>query len=180
MSKIGKREIIIPQGVEFKLSGSKVEISGPKGKLALDISPRVEVKQDAGTIKVLAKGQSRESKAMWGTTRSLLNSMVLGVSEGFEKKLEVVGVGYRVAADKKKVTLSLGYSHPIELPIPEGLEVKVEKNTIAVSGADKRAVGQFAAVIREQRKPEPYKGKGVKYADEVVRRKAGKVMKAAG
>lgn len=181
MSRIGKQPVIVPQGVTVKLEGNELTVTGPKGTLSISVNPLVSVVVDGQKIITIIKetAQKRE-RALWGTMRSLINNLVKGVHEGFEKKLEVIGVGYRVAADKKKITLNLGYSHPIELAIPEGIEVKVEKNVITVSGPDKQLVGEFSALIRSQREPEPYKGKGVKYADEVVRRKAGKVMKAVG
>lgn len=181
MSKIAKKPIILPANVTVEITGSKVSVAGPKGKLVWEHLPEVTVSSGDGSVKTSVKNPSdRREKAIWGTTHAIVKNMIKGVSEGFEKKLELVGVGYRVAADKQKITLNLGYSHPIELSIPSGLDVKVEKNSVTISGFDKQLVGQFSALIREQRPPEPYKGKGIKYSDEVVRRKAGKVVKAAG
>jgi large subunit ribosomal protein L6 len=181
MSRIGKKSITLPSGVEVKLEGGKCLVTGPKGKMEFPFSDLVQLKVEDGKVFTYVSDPSdRQVKTMWGTMRSLINNAITGVASGFEKKLEVIGVGYRVAAANKKVTLNLGYSHPIELAIPDGLEVKVEKNTLVISGIDRQAVGQFAAVIRDQRKPEPYKGKGIKYSDEVIRRKAGKVVKAVG
>ncbi|PIR97141.1 MAG: 50S ribosomal protein L6 [Candidatus Doudnabacteria bacterium CG10_big_fil_rev_8_21_14_0_10_41_10] len=181
MSKIGKRPIELPEGVTAKLEAGKILVTGPKGKMELATNPLVKIKVEEKNVVVSIDDLSNtKKKAMWGTMRSLINGMVEGVSKGFEKKLEVIGVGYRVTTDKKKINLHLGYSHPIDLEIPEGLEVTAVKNVITVSGINKQSVGQFASIIRSKRKPEPYKGKGVKYSNEVIRRKAGKVMKAAG
>lgn len=181
MSKIGKKTIIIPADVQVVIKGHEVSVKGPKGELNQVLHPKVlvEMAGEKLTVKVKAPENSRQA-ALWGTFRSIMNNMVRGVSEGFEKKLEIVGVGFKAQVATGKLTLNLGYSHPIVLSIPKGLEVKVEKNTISVIGADKQLVGQFAAIIRSQRVPEPYKGKGVKYSDEVIRRKAGKVVKAVG
>lgn len=181
MSKIGKKLITIPAGVQVSLVNDKVTAKGPKGELSLSLHPKVSVHIDGQELQVSVKNQEQaQSKALWGTFRSLLQNMVQGVSAGFEKKLEIVGTGYKASVSSGKLILNLGFSHPLELSIPKGLEVKVEKNTVSVAGADKQLVGEFAALVRSQRKPEPYKGKGVKYADEVVRRKAGKVVKAVG
>jgi len=181
MSKIGKKIITVPEGVEVKASGQVLTIKGPKGELALDLHPDVTVDTVDDGIKVGVKDpDDRLQRALWGTFRSLVQNNITGVSEGFEKKLEIVGVGYKAEVSPDKLTLNVGYSHPVELEIPEGLEVKVEKNKILVSGIDRQVVGQFAAQTRAVRKPEPYKGKGIRYEDEVVRRKAGKVVKAVG
>lgn len=181
MSKIGKRPIIIPEGIEAKLEAGRFLVSGPKGKLKMTISPLVQVKLEDNKIAFSIDDiNNREKRAMWGTTRALANNLIEGVLKGYEKKLEIVGVGYRATAEKKNLTLVLGYSHPIVLQIPDDIEVKIVKNTINVSGNSKQMVGEFAALIRSKRPPEPYKGKGIKYSDEVIRRKAGKVMKAAG
>jgi len=181
MSKIGKKLIPIPSGVEVKLSDNIIKVKGPKGELVVVMHPKVKADVGDKEVKIaVAKPEDRRQKALWGTFRSLVANAITGVTAGFEKKLEIVGVGYKASAAGQKLVLSLGYSHPIELTVPKGLEVKVEKNTISVSGIDKQAVGEFAAQVRSQRKPEPYKGKGVKYSDEVVRRKAGKVVKAVG
>lgn len=181
MSRIGKKIITLPAGVEARIAGQIFSVSGPKGKIELTVHPKVQVSVVNDQVKVsTANPGERQSRALWGTMWSLINNMVIGVHKGYEKKLELVGVGYRVQADKEKITLQLGFSHPVVLQIPAGLEVKVEKNNMTISGNDKHKVGQFSAIVRSQRKPEPYKGKGIKYSDEIVRRKAGKVVKAVG
>ena len=181
MSKIGKKPIVIPAGVQVTIAGSQAVVKGPKGELTLNLHHKVSVQTDGQKLEVSVKSpEQARSRALWGTFRSLLQNMVQGVSIGFGKKLEIVGTGYKAAVTQEKLILNLGYSHPLELSIPKGLEVKVEKNTVTVFGADKQSVGAFAALMRSQRKPEPYKGKGVKYLGEVIRRKAGKVVKAVG
>jgi large subunit ribosomal protein L6 len=181
MSRIGKKPISIPSGATADIKGNTVKIKGPKGELSLEVHKKVKLSKENNSIMVsVAKTNNKTEKALWGLSRSLLNNMVLGVTEGFTKTLEINGVGYKASVSGKKLILHLGYSHPIEMDIPEGLEVKVDKNVVTVTGADKQAVGQFAAVVRQKRPPEPYKGKGVKYAEEIIRRKAGKVVKAVG
>ncbi|OGE76251.1 MAG: 50S ribosomal protein L6 [Candidatus Doudnabacteria bacterium RIFCSPHIGHO2_02_FULL_48_21] len=181
MSKIGKKIIAIPSGVEVAVAPTEVKIKGPKGESVVALHPKVAVTAADNTLSVSVKNpDDRRQKALWGTFRSLIANAVTGVTAGFEKKLDIVGVGYKAQMSADKLILNLGYSHPIELAVPAGLDVKVEKNTITVNGFDKQAVGEFAALVRSQRKPEPYKGKGVKYQNEVVRRKAGKVVKAVG
>ncbi len=178
MSRIGKKTIEIPQGVEVKLTdrltGREVKVKGPKGELTQLIPLELEVSLEEKELKVSPRRKTKNSAALWGLWRSLISNMIEGVTEGFEKKLEVNGVGYRVNLEGKKLVLHLGFSHPIEIEAPEGIEFKVEKNLISVSGIDKQLVGQIAAKIRSKKKPEPYKGKGIKYIDEVIRRKAGK------
>jgi large subunit ribosomal protein L6 len=181
MSRIGKKSIVIPSGVTADIQGNSVTVKGPKGELSLSVHKKVKLAKDNDVINLsVAKTEDKHEKALWGLSRSLLNNMVLGVTEGFNRVLEINGVGYKASITGKKLVLHLGYSHPIEMDVPEGLEVKVEKNVITITGADKQAVGQFAAVVRQLRPPEPYKGKGVKYMEEVIRRKAGKVVKAVG
>lgn len=181
MSRIGKKPINIPSGVTVDITDASIKIKGSKGELVLDLHPKVFVaKTDAEINVTVKKPENKQERALWGLFRSLINNMVVGVTTGFNKILEVNGVGYKVAVSGKKLVLNLGHSHPIELEIPQGLEAKVEKNVITISGADRQLVGQFSAVIRDQRRPEPYKGKGIKYQDEVIRRKAGKVVKAVG
>jgi len=181
MSKIGKKSIAIPDKVEVKLSGSVLSAKGPKGELSLDIHPSALIEIKDKEIKVSVKNPLEPlDKALWGTFRSLAQNLVTGVSEGYQRKLEIVGVGFRAEKAGDKLILNVGFSHPVEFLVPKELEVSVEKNIIIISGVDKQAVGQFAAKVRAVRKPEPYKGKGIKYDDEVVRRKAGKVVKAAG
>lgn len=157
------------------LTISGPHVQGPKGELSRTLPSLVTIEQQDKVVKVLRVSETRQADEQHGLSRTLVNNMVVGVSEGFTKTLSLVGVGYRAAASGSNLTLTLGYSHPVEMPVPQGLEVKVEKNTtVIVSGSDKEAVGQFAANIRSKRKPEPYKGKGVRYVDEYVRRKEGK------
>lgn len=181
MSRIGKKPVVIPQGVKVELKGSNLSVSGPKGNLAMDIHPKVRVALTENEILVdVADKEDKRERALWGLTRALINNLIEGAVKGFEKKLEVNGVGFKVAKEGQKIVMSLGFSHPVEVDIPEGLAAAVEKNVITISGPDKQKVGQFAAEIRELKKPEPYKGKGIKYIDEVVLRKAGKVVKVVG
>lgn len=181
MSKIGKKSIVIPDGVTVTTGDGVVNVKGAKGEQSVALHPKVSVKMADKALSVSVKNpEDKRQKALWGTFRSLLQNAVQGVSVGFDKKLEIVGVEYKVALSGTKLTLKLGYSHPIELAVPTGLEVKVEKNSISIAGIDKQMVGEFAALIRGKRPPEPYKGKGIRYTDEVVRRKAGKVVKAVG
>jgi len=181
MSRIGKQPIKIPQGVNVEINGSNVSVKGPKGELSYEVRPEIEVKQTDGKLMFEIKKDSeknKKSKAYWGLTRALIANMVFGVSEGFEKKLELVGVGYRAKSDPKGVSFTLGYSHPVIFEKPEGIEIEVEDNkNVVVRGIDKQLVTQTAAKIRELRKPEPYKGKGIRYADEVVKTKPGKAGK---
>jgi len=181
MSRIGKKPIQLPGGVKAELQGSTVKITGPKGNLTVVLHPRVKVQAtDKEVVVDVDKKEEKFERSLWGLSRSLIANAVQGVVSGFEKKLEIVGVAYRGSVAGKKINLSLGFSHPVEVDIPEGLTVTIDKNIITVAGIDKQLVGEFAANIRSLKKPEPYKGKGIKYADEVVRRKAGKVMKAVG
>ena len=175
MSRIGKAPIPIPQGVEIKRAGSTVEVKGPKGTLSYTIPEGVSIQVDDGVIHVTRKGNAKRERSLHGLSRTLIANMVTGVTAGFEKALEIVGIGYRAALQGRNLQLSLGYSHPVIYPVPEGIEVEVEKqNKITVKGIDKQQVGQVAAEIRSFRKPEPYKGKGIRYVGEQVRRKAGK------
>ena len=179
MSRIGRMPIAIPAGVTVEIAeNNKVTVKGPKGELKRALAPEMEIKQDGDTITVTRPNDLKRNRALHGLTRSLLNNMVIGVTEGYKKVLEINGVGYRGAKQGKKLTLSLGYSHPVEMEDPEGIEVTMEgQNLIIVSGIDKEKVGQYAAEIRAKRGPEPYKGKGIKYQDEVIRRKVGKTGK---
>lgn len=174
MSRLGKLPIGLPAGTEAKIEKGYIIVKGPKGELKQALHEFVKVEIEEKAIKVSLADDSRNAKPFWGLYRSLINNMVVGVNSGFEKKLEINGVGYKVAAAPKKLTFSLGFSHPVEFALPEGISAKVEANVITVSGADKQLVGETAALIRKLKKPEPYKGKGIKYADEVIRRKAGK------
>lgn len=178
MSRIGKQPIIIPENVEVKITDEQIAIKGPKGELTQSIPWQIKVVSEKRELIVTSRQKTKEASALWGLLRSLIFNMVKGVTEGFEKKLEVEGVGYRVSLQGNKLIFNLGFSHPIEIEAPEGIEFKVDKNIITVSGIDKQLVGQIAAKIRAFRKPEPYKGKGIHYLGEVIRRKVGK--KAAG
>ena len=179
MSRIGNAPVPIPSGVEIQLSGSSITVKGPKGQLSQEIPGSITVAQEDGQILVRRPDDERESRALHGLTRSLVNNMVVGVTEGFRKELDIVGVGYRAAVQGAgKLDLSLGFSHPVVVEAPAGIEFVVPQPTrIEVHGIDKQLVGQVAANIRSLRKPEPYKGKGVRYVDERVRRKAGKAGK---
>jgi len=178
MSRIGRMPIAIPAGVTVEIAeNNKVTVKGPKGTLTRVLVPEMEIKVEGAEITVTRPNDLKRMKSLHGLTRTLIQNMVDGVTKGFEKKLEVNGVGYRAAKAGKKLTLSLGYSHPVEMEDPEGIESVVEGNVITVKGIDKEKVGQYAAEIRDKRRPEPYKGKGIKYADEVIRRKVGKTGK---
>ena len=178
MSRIGKKPVVIPPGVKAELKGSSLSVTGPKGTLQIEMHPKVKVVMAENEITVdIADKESKKEKSLWGLSRALINNLVEGVTKGFEKKLEVNGVGFKVQVTGQKIVMSLGFSHPVEVEIPKDLTVTVDKNVISISGADKQKVGQFAAEVRELKKPEPYKGKGIRYIDEVVRRKAGKVVK---
>ncbi len=178
MSRIGRMPIAIPAGVTVDVAeNNKVTVKGPKGTLERVLPKQMEIKVEGTEVVVSRPNDLKQMKSLHGLTRTLINNMVVGVTNGFEKKLEVNGVGYKAAKAGKKLTLSLGYSHPVEMEDPEGVETAVEGNVITVKGIDKEKVGQFAAEIRDKRRPEPYKGKGIKYADEVIRRKVGKTGK---
>jgi len=179
MSRIGKMPIAIPAGVTVDVAeNNKVTVKGPKGTLERVLAPELTIKVEAGQVVVERPNDLKRIKALHGLTRSLLNNMVVGVTNGYEKVLEINGVGYRAAKQGKELTLTLGYSHPVIMTDPEGIETVLEgQNKITVKGIDKEKVGQYAAEIREKRAPEPYKGKGIKYSDEVIRRKVGKTGK---
>lgn len=174
MSRIGKRPVTVPSGVEVTLGKDKIDVKGPKGALSSPTHPKVSYEKDGDSIVVSPVDDSRMARAQHGLRRTLLDNMVQGVSKGFAKTLEVIGVGYRVQVQGNKVVLSVGYSHPVEMEMPKGIEAKAEGNKLTIEGADKQLVGEIAARIRKVRKPEPYKGKGIKYSDETIRRKAGK------
>ncbi len=177
MSRIGKLPIQVPQGVTITVDSGHVKVQGPKGNLEQFITPNVTVKLDDGVLTVTRNDDSKPAKSEHGLMRSLINNMVVGVTDGFEKKLEVNGVGFRVAVNGQTLEMSLGFSHPVKYVAPEGINIAVNKMEITVSGYNKQRVGQVAAEIRALKKPEPYKGKGIKYADEVIIRKAGKTGK---
>jgi large subunit ribosomal protein L6 len=178
MSRVGKATIAIPEKVSVKINGGNVVVDGPKGKLELDLPESLQASEEDGQLTVARASELRNIRALHGTFRSLINNMIQGVSQGYVKDLEIQGVGFRAAVKGKAIDLSLGKSHPILHPIPEGLTVTVADNTkIKVEGIDKQLVGQFAAEVRSYYPPEPYKGKGVRYVGEYVRRKAGKSVK---
>lgn len=181
MSRIGRKPILIPEGVQVSIDEHSIVVRGPKGELKQQFRSRIQFEiKDSQVIVTVEHPDNRKSRELWGLSRVLLANMIEGVTKGFEKKLELIGVGYRASLSGKKLVLNVGYSHPVEFLIPENIEVKVDKNIIMISGINKQQVGEVAARIRSVKKPEPYKGKGIKYIDEVIRRKAGKVMKAAG
>lgn len=180
MSRVGKKQINIPNDVQVKINGCHISVIGKKGNLELTICPNILIEQNENIIVIKAKNpDDKEEKSLWGTTRKLIANMVEGVSRGFEKKLEVNGVGYKVAVSDNKLILNVGFSHPINFVLPDGISAVVEKNSIILSGADKQLVGEIAAQIRRIKKPEPYKGKGIKYANEQIVRKAGKTAKSS-
>ncbi|MFH2085693.1 MAG: 50S ribosomal protein L6 [bacterium] len=180
MSKIGRLPITVPPTVTITVSGKVVTVKGPKGELSLNIQPKIKLEQTGDQLVITRESEDKPVRALHGMTRALLSNMVKGVTDGFTKNLELVGTGYRARMNGKTIVLSLGFSHEIEFVPPQGIEIKVEgTNVITITGRDIQAVGQVAAVIRSYRKPEPYKGKGIRYAGEVVRRKAGKAAKAA-
>ena len=178
MSRIGRMPIAIPAGVTVEIAeNNKVTVKGPKGTLERVLPAEMEIKQEGEEILVNRPNDLKKMRSLHGLTRTLIHNMVIGVTDGYTKELEVNGVGYRAQKSGKVLTLHLGYSHPVEMEDPEGLESKVDGNKIVISGIDKEKVGQYAAEIRDKRRPEPYKGKGIKYADEVIRRKVGKTGK---
>ena len=178
MSRIGRMPIAIPDGVTVTIAeNNQVTVKGPKGTLERVLPAEVDIKQEGSEIIVTRPNDLKKMKSLHGLTRTLIHNMVVGVTAGYEKTLEVNGVGYRASKSGNKLTLNLGYSHPVEMSDPEGLEAVVDGNKIIVKGIDKEKVGQYAAEIRDKRRPEPYKGKGIKYADEVIRRKVGKTGK---
>ena len=178
MSRIGRMPIAIPAGVTVELAeNNQVTVKGPKGTLSRVLPSEMEIKVEGSEVTVTRPNDLKKMKSLHGLTRTLIHNMVVGVTDGFTKELEVNGVGYRASKAGKKLTLNLGYSHPVDMEDPEGIESTVDGNKIIVSGIDKEKVGQYAAEIRDKRRPEPYKGKGIKYADEVIRRKVGKTGK---
>lgn len=179
MSRKGKLPIALPKGVEVKISGQDVSVKGPKGTLHQIIKPGVQVKVEGDQVLVILGEDSQHLNNLHGLYRTLIDNMVIGTTKGFETKLEMIGVGYRAAVQGNLLDLQIGFSHPTKLPIPNDIQVKVEKNTlISVTGPDKQRVGQFAATVRSKRPPEPYQGKGIRYVGEYVRKKAGKTAAA--
>ncbi len=174
MSRIGVEPIKIPQGVEISQAKGSLLVKGPKGELKVDLSPKVSISIEDQTLRVSKTDNSIKAREQWGLRRSLINNAVTGVHQGFQKALEVIGVGYKVDLQGSTLVLNVGYSHPVRIDLPKGIEAKVEKNKITLSGIDKQLVGETAAVIRRVRPPEPYKGKGIRYENETVKQKAGK------
>ncbi|MCI8449138.1 MAG: 50S ribosomal protein L6 [Eubacterium sp.] len=178
MSRIGRMPIAVPAGVTVEIAeNNKVTVKGPKGELSRVLPSEMEIKQEDGHVLVARPNDLKKMKSLHGLTRTLIYNMVVGVTEGYTKQLEVNGVGYRASKAGNKLTLNLGYSHPVIMEDPDGIESAVEGNKITIKGIDKEKVGQYAAEIRDKRRPEPYKGKGIKYIDEVIRRKVGKTGK---
>jgi large subunit ribosomal protein L6 len=175
MSRVGKRAVAVPSGITANVEGQTVKVKGPKGALSVVLPDEVAVKLDGGQIKVDPRGETKRARSQWGTSRTLIANLIAGVSKGFERRLEINGVGYRAAVQGKNLQLALGYSHDIVYPIPEGITIATPRPVeIIISGSDRQKVGQVAAEIREYRPPEQYKGKGIKYADERIFRKEGK------
>lgn len=174
MSRIGKNPIDIPSGVEVSVGASEVQVKGPKGTLKTPVHETVEYKVEDGKVYVTRVGETRAARSQHGLRRTLLANCVEGVSKGYAKALEVIGVGYKVSVQGTKIVLNVGFSHPVEFDLPAGIEAKAEGSKLTIEGIDKQLVGEVAAQIRRVRPPEPYKGKGIKYADEIIRRKAGK------
>ena len=179
MSKIGKMPVSIPEGVTVQVSQNRIEVSGPKGDLSFTFRPEVVIAVEDSTIKVARKQETKFAKSLHGLTRSLVANMIKGVSQGHEKVLELIGVGYRASIQGENLLLSVGFSHPVLIKKIKGVDFEIKDNKIIISGADKSLVGEIAASIKRVRPPEPYKGKGIKYLDELVRRKAGKTLKTA-
>ncbi|MEK7189151.1 MAG: 50S ribosomal protein L6 [Patescibacteria group bacterium] len=180
MSRIGKQPIVIPQGVTSTISRGSVHVAGPKGELSVSLPPKARVEEKEGALHVsVPNPEDGRQAAFWGLTRSLVANAVVGVTEGYAKKLEVNGIGFKVSLRGNTLVLNVGFSHPVEFELPRGTSAAVEGNTITITGIDKQLVGETAANIRKIKKPEPYKGKGIKYADEVIRRKEGKVLKGS-
>lgn len=179
MSRIGLKPVVIPQNVKAEIKPGQITVSGPKGELEVDLPRFIEIRQKDGRLNINRKEETKLAKSLHGTLRSLVNNAVIGVSEGFEKILELVGIGYKAVVDGEHLVLNLGFTHPVKVKIPPQLKVFVEKNFIKISGIDKQQVGHFAASIRRVRPPEPYKGKGIRYRDERIRMKQGKATKGA-
>ena len=180
MSKIGKKPVPVPKGVTATVEGANFKVKGPKGELTLPLGDKVAAKVENDLVSITSHGDSKPHKAAWGFTRAMVANLIRGVEKGYEKRLEINGVGYRAEVKGRNIQLALGYSHPIVFALPEGVEAKIDKQTvITLEGADRQVLGETAAAIRKLRPPEPYKGKGIKYAEETIRRKAGKAVGAA-
>lgn len=181
MSRIGKKPILIPEGVDVKIDGQKVLVKGPKGELSREIRPEIKIEVKDNQIIVSPQIETKQTQAFWGLSRALINNMIKGVKEGFEKKLEIEGLGFRASVENDSLSLLVGFTNPVKIVAPEDIKFSVEKNIITVSGADIEKVSQIAAKIRKAKPPEPYKGKGIKYLGEQIRRKVGKkVITTAG
>lgn len=180
MSRIGRKPILIPAGVEVKIDGQKISVKGPKGELQREICPEIKAEVKEGSVTIAPQAETKRTKALWGLTRALVFNMVKGVTEGYEKKLQVEGVGYKANIEGDNLVLKLGFSHLVKVGQPAGIKFTVEKNVISVAGFDKELVGQLAAKIRKVCPPEPYKGTGIKYFGEIIKRKAGKKVVTAG
>ncbi len=180
MSRIGKKPITIPDGINVEEKNQKILIKGDKGEFSHPIPKEIKITISENEIVVSPKKETKKSKALWGLTRALLYNYIKGLTEGFQKKLELIGVGYRAALENNQLVLDVGYSNKVRLNIPEGLAVTIEKNVVIIAGTDKQQVGEFAAKARKVRPPEPYKGKGIKYSDEIIRRKEGKKAATGG
>ncbi|MCX6760902.1 MAG: 50S ribosomal protein L6 [Candidatus Nealsonbacteria bacterium] len=179
MSRIGKKLILIPASVEVKIEGKTVSVKGPKGEVFFKVSPEIEVEKKEDKLFVSIKMETKAIKALWGLNRVMIANMIKGVTDGFEKKLEIQGIGFKAALEGENLVLAVGFSHPVKMKIPQNIKVSVEKNIIIISGIDKELVGQFTANIRRIKPPEPYKGKGIRYVGEAVRRKVGKKVATA-
>jgi large subunit ribosomal protein L6 len=178
MSRIGKKPVAIPSGAELSLRANVITVKGPKGALEFTHRREVKIAVEENQVQVSKVGETKRAQAIWGTTAKVIANMFEGVTNGFQKQLELNGVGYRMTASGKKLSLALGFSHPVEMIVPEGLEAKVENNILTIAGIDKQKVGEFAAVVRKLKPVEPYKGKGFRYVGEIVRRKEGKKASA--
>ena len=180
MSRVGKKPILIPQGIDVKIEGEIIKVSGSKGELSREIRPEIKIDIKEGKILLHASIETKKNKALWGLSRALLANMLKGVNEGYEKKLEIQGLGYKAQLPEENLLLYVGYSHPVEIKAPPGIKFSVDKNIITVSGIDKELVGETSALIRRVKPPEPYKGKGIRYLGEKIRKKMGKKAVAAG
>ena len=180
MSRVGKKPILIPQGIDVKIEGQTIKVSGPKGELSREIRPEIKIDIKEGKIFLHLLIETKKNKALWGLSRALLANMLKGVNDGYEKKLEIQGLGYKAQLPEENLLLYVGYSHPVEIKASPGIKFSVDKNIITVSGIDKELVGETSAVIRRVKPPEPYKGKGIRYLGEKIRKKMGKKAVAAG